>query len=278
MRLSTHGAAALCALLCACGTDLPSYNEVQGLRILAISAEHPWLAPSTHTELAALIVSAEPVQYRWSWCPIKPVSEENFDCAILTSDFPLGLPDADLGQDPSAQFTTPSGAAIQQACEALQLEDCDSGMTAWVRLDLSSETDTLTALKALRLTTAPAPQQSNPNLNYSTARLGAQALTRLSTTTPSRLIAGQEYLLEATAFDGAFEAMPDGVTERLVATWFVDQGSLQYGRTALAGQPGSTNTWTLPEQPLDPLHLWVVLRDGRGGTSWKSYTLDVEAP
>jgi hypothetical protein len=35
------------------------------------------------------------------------------------------------------------------------------------------------------------------------------------------------------------------------------------------------NTWTAPTAS-SLVHIWVVLRDSRGGTGWESYTLEVK--
>jgi len=66
--------------------------------------------------------------------------------------------------------------------------------------------------------------------------------------------------------------------EAMRVSWFSGSGSFQddhTGRREDEMQTFSDGLWTAP-QTLGMAHLWVVLRDNRGGTSWQSYVVDVE--
>jgi hypothetical protein len=65
--------------------------------------------------------------------------------------------------------------------------------------------------------------------------------------------------------------------EELVASWFVTGGALardRAGRGENEAQNTVSNVWTAPAAP-GPVHLWVVLRDNRGGTAVAEYLLQV---
>lgn len=68
--------------------------------------------------------------------------------------------------------------------------------------------------------------------------------------------------------------------ERLRFAWFVEHGSFSDGETEeWAGigprryDPLSTEWFEPPEAPEGDIHLWVVVRDGRGGTGWERRTV-----
>jgi hypothetical protein len=66
--------------------------------------------------------------------------------------------------------------------------------------------------------------------------------------------------------------------EELVASWFVTGGTIELDRTG-RGEAESettvTNSWTAPDTA-GPVHLWVVLRDNRGGNGVAQYLLIVQ--
>jgi hypothetical protein len=67
-------------------------------------------------------------------------------------------------------------------------------------------------------------------------------------------------------------------TETLSVSWFATAGSFQDSRTGLEVTPDGAlaeNRWTVPREAGE-VTLWVVLRDNRGGVSWKSARLAVE--
>lgn len=67
-------------------------------------------------------------------------------------------------------------------------------------------------------------------------------------------------------------------TETLSAAWFATAGSFQDSRTGLEITDDGAlaeNRWTVPREAGE-VALWVVLRDSRGGVSWKSARFAVE--
>jgi hypothetical protein len=65
--------------------------------------------------------------------------------------------------------------------------------------------------------------------------------------------------------------------EEMVVSWFITGGVLDRDRTGRGeAEPENTvgNTWTAPTTA-GPVHLWVVLRDNRGGTAVAEYRLQI---
>jgi hypothetical protein len=66
--------------------------------------------------------------------------------------------------------------------------------------------------------------------------------------------------------------------EAMRVSWFAGAGSYDddhTGRREDELETFSDGVWTAPSES-GPVHLWVVLRDSRGGTDWQSYIVDVE--
>lgn len=65
--------------------------------------------------------------------------------------------------------------------------------------------------------------------------------------------------------------------ESMVASWYATAGTFaldRSGRSASDPSTTATNQWTAPGSA-GTVHLWVVLRDARGGVGWESYTVAV---
>jgi hypothetical protein len=65
--------------------------------------------------------------------------------------------------------------------------------------------------------------------------------------------------------------------ESMVASWYATQGVFDEDRDGRDENDSATsvdNGWTAPAGA-GPVHLWVVLRDARGGVGWGSYTITV---
>jgi hypothetical protein len=60
-------------------------------------------------------------------------------------------------------------------------------------------------------------------------------------------------------------------------SWFATDGTFEADRTGRGEEDeisAAPNRWTAPDQP-GPVHLWIVLRDSRGGTAWAEEVLEV---
>lgn len=77
-------------------------------------------------------------------------------------------------------------------------------------------------------------------------------------------------------FDLATRLLTDR-REAMRVSWFATGGAFDgdhTGRDTNELDSFSENAWTAPSQP-GTVHVWVVLRDERGGAGWKAFVLDV---
>ncbi len=68
--------------------------------------------------------------------------------------------------------------------------------------------------------------------------------------------------------------------ERITVSWFATGGAFDSdttGRDSTDTATSSGDGWQAPSQPThrNPIILWVVLHDDRGGVGWQEYALDV---
>lgn len=79
-----------------------------------------------------------------------------------------------------------------------------------------------------------------------------------------------------------FDPVTRGLVERhesMRVAWFATGGSFDADRTGRDedehATPSSDDVWTAPDAA-GTVHLWVVLRDARGGIDWKAFVVDVQ--
>ncbi len=66
--------------------------------------------------------------------------------------------------------------------------------------------------------------------------------------------------------------------ENLITSWFVTGGAMALDEVEVPGTDTSTtasNQWTAPTAS-GPVHLWVVLRDSRGGVDYGEFLVTVQ--
>jgi hypothetical protein len=98
------------------------------------------------------------------------------------------------------------------------------------------------------------------------------------------LSSGSAVTIEAGLVDGSAETFPvynleteslSDQVESLHLFWFATGGSFERDRTTVdPGALTTSNRWTLPSGP-GAYYLWIVVRDSRGGTDFKSYQVAV---
>jgi len=259
----------LAALACACNKSFTPASYVQGLRVLAVKADLPEVAPGATTTFTVLAVdtSGAPIQVSWWACtepelvgtgPINPA------CFNTTPEpFLLGLGNG-LSLSAIVPLVTPSDFGPPDASGGLYLP---------VILHASSASGRVDAAYGLRLAQGEAPNQ-NPKLTgvYLVPSTGAP--TPIDGETPFPVHAGDALTLQAQFTGDSAETYAGGpgqpatLTEILSASWFATAGSFSEDVT---GFPKPNTVWTADEG-LPPvggtIDLWVVGRDNRGGTDW----------
>lgn len=81
-------------------------------------------------------------------------------------------------------------------------------------------------------------------------------------------------LLGGSTTDAPFELVYD--QENAYFSWFATAGDLARDVTKSSSDP--SNTWLVPVDAPDALDLWIVVRDGRGGTAWCTSRFAVKDP
>jgi hypothetical protein len=263
MRAPIASLVAALALWCGCSGDLPPSSGVVGLRLLAVRAEPPEVAPGATTILDTLTVApptldggAPSPSYLWLACPEAPEAFAPSACSTpddggamanvpscaVAPAAPLCL----IGASPTVRFTPPpdgssvvitvivgdasAGGAIACAMDAARNGGAPSPGSACV-----------VAVKGLSVTRSATPNH-NPTLDALT--LDGMPLTDGS----ARFTAGgAPRTLAATRTAGSSEielcapgdaaCTTSGQREPLSISWFATAGAIASGRTPFQPAP-----------------------------------------
>jgi hypothetical protein len=302
LRTLQGSAACAAALLAGCPGDLEKQSEIVKLRVLAVQAEpaelivDPAASSLPKTTLTALAVepSGAPIAIDYALCTVQQeVPPPDVDCPG-TQGIPLasaGPASAvlDLG-DPRAialalQLGRDAGIGDGGALPA-------EGVPVLVGFRATAPAHTLPDggppaadgdLQVFRgLTTVTARGAgAPPNQNPVVAALllgdaGIEVAADGRTAAPARTT----QRLTPVPAPGSKEAA-DGGVEALGYSFFATAGSISALRstdTTATGQASDTSIdWTTPDSA-QPVGLWVVVRDGRGGVGWIARTVQVTPP
>ncbi|MBK8010385.1 MAG: hypothetical protein IPK13_03495 [Deltaproteobacteria bacterium] len=289
--------------LTACNDEFTPYNEVEGFRLLAMAADPPWLGANESAKLSALVV-ADPteadVRYRWSWCPLTTGQVGGYTCAVSHDELQAAVDDAigvGVVDVPPFEFATTATASFTYSLSPLVLRgvcaylaegdipdfvsvpECGEHYPLTIRLEVTSGNQTIVGIKSLPLILEGDARNKNPEARGLTASVATSTGTPLTEDGSAVLRRGVEYDLELDIDEGAAETLTSTSTqerERLVVTWFVSAGETDRTRTSfLEGQipfeQTKKNKWKLPtavNDDAETARIWIVIRDGRQGTSW----------
>lgn len=241
-----------------CAGGLPDRALVQELRILAVKAEPPEAPPGTVVTMSALI--ADPTgagrALRRTWAICTPNDSGVGSCGDPTR---VTL----LGTGETASWTIP-----QSALAGLSFDEAVQGRDVYLVLAVQPEDAAGAdaphdeAFKRIRVSTNPSPNH-NPRIASLAVDGGAAAVP-----------AGTSLPVVVTASNGAAESWsePNGTSgvEDVRFTWSISAGSVADDVSyAIPATAPVDNRWKLPSSSAGgDATLWVVLRDGRGGTDW----------
>jgi hypothetical protein len=248
-----------------CSQPLPSRAVVDDLRILGVRAEPPEAAPGASVHFDALIADprggGRALKLAWALCTPG-------DAGVATCGDPSRV--AMLGTGGTADWVVPDSALA-----GLSFDDALEGRDVYVVLgvepaDIAPDDHNPphdAAFKRVRVSTNPSPNH-NPSID--------SLLVAGSPASPSPITGqpGAKLDLDVTASPDSAESWTSAAgsgVEDVRYTWSISAGSVSdavsYGA---AGEP-TANLWRLPDGSNGPPEamLWVVLRDGRGGTDWK---------
>lgn len=157
-----NGSLLFAALWCIGGCQMIDRGDesyVTGLRILAVKAEPPEVAPGQTSTLTALAVDTQnrPLTINWSYCEDPPPDGENFNTDCVTSA--------------TASFIYPFGSGLSAMLVMPQVTDPTvlgrpdqtNGVYLPVRATVTAGTDTVTAIYSLRVNmTMGTAENNNP--------------------------------------------------------------------------------------------------------------------
>ncbi len=294
----------LLLVLGGCSNDLPAASFVDKLRVLAVRAEPPEVAPGATTQLDFLAV--EPLVQQLDGAAPSPLSAVWLACALPTGTLtvaPCGVgsglsastmppsckdqPSAPLcliGTDATASYTTDAnvlaGAAATQILLTVAVADTDAGAIGCL-LDIANNNGLPTnpdhcvvSLKRLDISD-PAQRTTAPNANPTLADFYATTPSGYAQTLDDGNGVWQyapgpdkaQWDIAAHRSDDAAEKKPDGTYEALTVSWFTTAGHLDGGRSLY-----------LPPGCYQPSDCADQLPETGADTLWYAPTQDQAAP
>ena len=256
--------AAIGMLAAGCSQPLPDRALVDDLRVLGIRAEPPEAAPGDMVVLDALIADphASRREVRVAWAICTPGEGGVGTCGDPARVTPLGT---------SMQATwTVAPDLLDDA------DDPETGRDVYVVFGV--ETDPLddeveaphdVAFKRIRVSTS-----ASPNANPRIERFEVEG--RLAGSGAIDVVPDSSLSLDVRALPEARETYvrSDGGEQREDArySWWMTGESVESSVTYGDDRGVSANRWRIPADAARSPHatIWVVLRDGRGGTDWAS--------
>lgn len=238
LRLTAMATLVVAALSTACGDDFDPYEELTGLRLLAVSATPPDLVQGERATLQALVVPptrTSTVTQRWFWCPFTESVSTGLRCALSGEDVealvsgaggdPTALPPFvpgkgfDLGADATAQldYDFPS-QVLEGLCaqigsndlpDAVELPACDGRFPIAVRVEVESEGRVVLGATSVDFFYEP-PGPTDRNAHPAVESLeisgpGLAGLVRVAPTGTATVAADETYDLLADISDDAVE-------------------------------------------------------------------------
>lgn len=273
---------------------------VIGPRILAVRSEPPESKPGESVVYEALVVTPEGepegAAVAWAFCAApKPLTENGSVCSACLGDAVRPI----AGVSASVTATTPPDACSLFGPETPPGDfrprdpDATGGFYQPVRLEALDRTAFVLERITCNLPNAPLDvavelaARHVPNRNPKL--LALRAIVNGTPASLEALPAGADVRFEVgwsvedaevyPAFDPRKQALVEQ-REALRVSWYVTAGAFESDVTGRATDDMGTmvsNAWRAPDEP-SRVFLWLVLRDGRGGTDFARYVLDVGSP
>ncbi len=294
------GAAALCGCKPDFGTPASLVTE---RRILAVRAEPPEVRAGHAAMFSALVVSPDGTEAApaidWSLCTVpKPLDENNAVSAACLSDAGVMLVAA---ATPSTMATVPANACAlfgpdppPQMMGQPPLRPRDPDVTGGYYQPLRVVDGQVTGFALERVTCDLAQAGADLAVQYAmTYQANANPMLQPLSATASGAPIALTALPAGAAIDFTVGWPTDSVEsfpvfdvssvalithrESMRVSWFASGGSFAHEVTGRdENDPATTtdNVWTAPSTP-GVVHLWVVLRDSRGGVDFAAYELAV---
>ncbi len=237
-----------------CNTNLPSASLVDKLRVLAVRAEPPEIAPGEETALSLLTVeprvpmagapAPSPVTAMWTACPLPTGQASVLPCGIGAGSTPPVL----IGTELFASYRAPAdllaGGAALTVLITVAVADTAAGAQACVADVIANDglpTDPDHCVISLKRVQVSDPAQrtvapnANPLLSAFTVRSEDAVDQQLEDGTATWPLPAKhdadEWQLIAERLAGSAEQKSDGTYEALSASWFTTAGHVDGGRS-----------------------------------------------
>ena len=282
----------------------PGDSLITSPHILAVRAEPAEAVPGTKVTFTALIAGpggTEDAGVAWSFCTApKPLTEDNVVSNACVGDGP-GVGDAapltgvGVGVSVTAK-TPPTGCSVfgpDVGSMGLRPRDPDStgGYYQPLLATLAGADDAIelarihcdlaNAGSAVATVFAKAYHENlNPTLSPLTATLSGAALPLSAIPASSHVVLQASWPAASAETFAYFDQATQTVgsqREAMQVAWYCSGGTLDTESTGRAGNDPATTSqdgWSAPSQA-GTVHLWVVLRDSRGGVDYVSQDLIV---
>jgi hypothetical protein len=258
-------------------------------RILAVRADPPEARPGTTVTFSALVatsVADAPPSVSWSFCHTpRPLTTDD----VVASDC-VSPPDAGLAVGTVVPLATPSdGCSVFGPDAPARLRPVDADATGgFYQPIVALLARSLPAVMLARITcdlpnasAAIAAQfarsyvpNANPSIASLIADIGGMAAD-LGAIRPNARVHLQVAWPPTSAETYAYyDAALDSIVwqrEAMSVAWYASTGSIERESTVRAADDAATTSdddWTAPSVP-GVFHLWLVLRDSRGGVAFR---------
>jgi hypothetical protein len=270
--------------------DFPSESIVDSPRVLAVVSEPPEITPGHALAITPLVAHAHDVSVEYRICGTfdGPIGGAQFgemedeDCgsrALLrgegpTWNVPLEASEAFWASSDLAE-TILGGALPQEAVDAVRFS---VGLPLLVELTIQADGKELHALKRVLLSENATPHENPPPPSFKFGEFDVQADPDEAWTCraaePLRVEPGAEIEIAPTTEDGrepwlekyrvidAFGTLEER-DERAYYSWYASAGHFESHTTKA---PLRNQVWTAPRET-GRERLWLVVRDGHGGSS-----------
>jgi hypothetical protein len=290
-----------CLLLPACISldDFPSESTITGPRVLAVVADPPEVTPGHSLSISTLVVDAKDVAIEYRICgtfdsPFGGGAQfgerDDEDCgerALLRGSGPIWTLPAETLQgfwDNADLIETVLGGSL--SAETIDIIRNSVGVPLLIEITIQADGRELRATKRVLLSENPTPHQNPPPPAFDWGRRAVdadldQAFTCVSEQ-PLTIKPGAKVELAPVVVDGK-EAWVEAYrvinsrgeveerTERAFYSWFATGGHFE---SHLTRAPLRNQVWTSPQKP-GRSRLWLVVRDGHGGTSACGFDVQV---
>jgi hypothetical protein len=278
----------------------PGDSLITSTRILAVRALPAEAAPGTKVTFTALVAGpdgTESAAPSWSFCTApKPLTEDNVVSNACIAD-PGSSSLVPVGSGPSVTGTTPAnGCSIfgpDVGSMGLRPRDPDTtGGYYQPLLATLPGTDDVIELARIHCDLANADAAAatafakayrdnlNPTLLPLTATLGGSAVALTAIPASAHVVLQASWPAASAETFAYFDPASQTLTtqrEAMQVAWYSTAGALDTestGRAANDLNTSNTDGWTAPGSA-GTVHLWVVLRDSRGGVDYVSQDLTV---